>query len=704
MKIKNNREHIKRSGYHRMAVQFASSLAIVFLVFFTVEAFLIVRYARKATRANYFGFSAKIIEEDAEKVTWWNTVLVNDLRFYSTSDVAASGNPAVIITWLEQHERIRNPLFNYIAFCTPDGIGHLENGKTITVVSRPFFREIMTGKTDIYVSNIDFQKDGTVCYYISRPVRDAAGTIIGVFAGSVRLDEVEKMVRSLNVGKNGIAFLLGSDGVMITRLHGDKMYSDLFSSDQNGYRGLTAMAKNMASGASGAGYITDPSGKQVMISYSPVAGTPWSAGLLVPDDQINESGNRLQMMIIIIMAAIGCSIVLGSALFLFRAIRPLSKVQQNVNDIAEGEADLTQQLTVKSSNEIGALVAGFNRFVAKLRTIISRIKNSEDNLSAVNMDLQHSIQDTSTSITEILADIKKVGIQIQEQSAGVDETAGAVMEISRSIDSLKRMIENQSSGVTEASSAVEQMIGNIGSVNQTVGTMSKSFEDLSVYARDGIEKQQDVNARIEKIQEQSRTLQDANKTIASIAGQTNLLAMNAAIEAAHAGEAGRGFSVVADEIRKLSETSSEQSRTIGDELQKIEDSILSVTAASQSSTASFSSVSRQIQETGGLVEQIQQAMAEQHEGSKQIGDSLKLMNDGTVEVQSASKEMAEGNTAILNEVRQLQTITETIRGSMDSMSENARRISDTGTALSNISGRVHTAVERIKGEVELFRV
>jgi len=258
------------------------------------------------------------------------------------------------------------------------------------------------------------------------------------------------------------------------------------------------------------------------------------------------------------------------------------------------------------------------------------------------------------------------------------------------------MIQTQSSGVSQASAAVEEMIGNIKSVNSSVGHMADSFNDLTKNAEEGISRQKDVNEKIEKIEEQSKSLQDANKTISSIASQTNLLAMNAAIEAAHAGEAGRGFSVVADEIRKLSETSALQSKRIKEELAGIQHSINDVVNASQ--------VSSSINTTQNLVLQIKAAMEEQQEGSAQIGEALKLMNDNTAEVRAASHEMAEGNRAILNEVNDLRDSTDKIRNSMGQISASADKISDSGQALDEISNNVFETVNQIGNQIDLFTV
>jgi len=697
-------EETKKRKYAHLAMQFSLYILAILVVSFVLQNIFIVKSVKAYSQRDYSDFSEKVITEDAGKIQNWNEVLVNDLRIYSDNDVTKAGNADRIIAWLLSHENIRNPLFNYVMFCTPDGVGYASDGRILTVISKPFFRSIMNDKKELYVSDIDFQVDGSVCYYIARPAYNAAGSLIGVFAGAVKLNEIDKMVSELSMGQEGKAILVGSNGVLISHIRGMSKYMDLSYSDKAGFSGLDAIAVKACAGESGEGYYRDPNGVLTFASYAPVQGTPWSAILTIPQKQIEAVGNKMRTIILIISILVGIIVSVACSLMMIAAVKPLKIVQESIYDIASGEADLTQQIVVKSNNEIGALGDGFNAFMEKLRTIIGGVKDSKEILGDVNLGLQQRIGENGQSIEAIIGDLNDIGSQVENQANSVSQTVSAVEEIAQNIQSLENMIETQSSGVVEASAAVEEMIGNISSVNNSVGYMAQSFDALIQNTEAGIQRQNDVNQRIHNIEEQSKALQTANKTISDIAGQTNLLAMNAAIEAAHAGEAGKGFSVVADEIRKLSETSSAQSKTIREELLKIEGSINDVVSASQASTDMFVEVSNSITQTQQLVLQIKGAMEEQQEGSKQIGDALKLMNDNTSEVRAASHEMAEGNKSILVEIDQLRNTTGVIRDSMDKISSSAGDIKETSNALSEIANSVEAAVGQIGGQIDLFKV
>ncbi len=421
-------------------------------------------------------------------------------------------------------------------------------------------------------------------------------------------------------------------------------------------------------------------------------------------EQINAVKYTTIKFVVPVAIVLALILMLISFRFIHWLMWRIENVTKQLREMATGEADLTKRVTLRVLDEIGDLVINFNAFCDKLQQIIGETKKSKEELSISGQNMTASTQDTANAISHIITNIDSISHQINTQNQSVQQTAGAVDEISANIDSLNQMIENQSSGVTQASAAVEEMIGNITSVNNSVEKMASSFEELESNANMGFKMQNDVNERIQQIETQSEMLQDANTAISSIAEQTNLLAMNAAIEAAHAGEAGKGFAVVADEIRKLSETSSAQSKTIGEQLNKIKEQIGEVVAASNESSRSFGVVSQKIQETDQLVMQIKAAMEEQNQGSMQITSALKTMNDSTQEVRAASVEMSNGNKLILQEVQHLQSATLEMKDSMDEMSTGARKINETGSALADISGQVQGAIDKIGGQIDLFKV
>ncbi|MDR2901135.1 MAG: methyl-accepting chemotaxis protein, partial [Treponema sp.] len=245
---------------------------------------------------------------------------------------------------------------------------------------------------------------------------------------------------------------------------------------------------------------------------------------------------------------------------------------------------------------------------------------------------------------------------------------------------------------------------NIQSVTQTLTKNAenvKKLTDASEVGRTGL---QEVAADIQEIERESKGLLEINVVMENIASQTNLLSMNAAIEAAHAGEAGKGFAVVADEIRKLAENSSEQSKVISTVLKKMAESINKIAGSTDNVLKNFEMIDKSVKVVAEQEANIQNAMEEQNEGSKQILDAVSEMNEITQQVKAGSLEMLEGSKEVIEESKNLERVTQEISGGMNEMAAGSDQINIAVHQVNEISGKNKETIDLLMKEVSRFKV
>jgi len=290
------------------------------------------------------------------------------------------------------------------------------------------------------------------------------------------------------------------------------------------------------------------------------------------------------------------------------------------------------------------------------------------------------------------------------QSASVSQTNATMEQITNNINKLNEYIESQSASVTQSSSSIEEMLANIQSVTNTLIKNSESVNDLSSASELGHVCLRDAAEGIHEIARNSEGLLEINKVMNDIASQTNLLSMNAAIEAAHAGDAGKGFAVVADEIRKLAESSSDQSKIIKDVLTKIKELIDKINDSTGDTLTRFDVITSDVKTVTEQEGTIRNAMEEQNAGSKQILESINQLNDITRKVKDESEEMLEGSQEVIRESKNLGQVTQEISGGISEMAIGAEQINEAVNMVNDISVKNRENIDLLVKEVSLFKV
>ncbi len=357
-------------------------------------------------------------------------------------------------------------------------------------------------------------------------------------------------------------------------------------------------------------------------------------------------------------------ILLLSYLFIRAITTPLNRMGNLLSEIAEGEGDLSVTLPSVGRDEIAKLSGNFNAFILSLNGLISDVVAEVRNLDSISSELAGSMEQTAAAEAEISTILTSMEKQVDAQNSTVAQSIDVLRSFLESLTRLHGQIEDQAAAVTESSASIEMLLNSIRAEQQISEQSNEQIKALVTAAKSGREKLNEVTTEIDTIARQSEQLADANTLIYNIASQTNLLAMNAAIEAAHAGEAGRGFAVVADEIRKLAENASTQSKSISQNLKSIQGMIDKSVLSARSTEESFGLMNNLIEAVSSLQSEVMKSVAEQDAGSSEIRTALASITEITQSVIDSSASMEERSGKVLGDFQQLQQISASVAGGM----------------------------------------
>ena len=595
------------------------------------------------------------------------------------------------------------------AFGICDRLGRtwITDGNNLDVSDRQYFLSAINGKpyvTEPMISRIDKR----LYVYFSAPIYDESKNIIGVLYARVYAEGLSKMISDIVIGETGDCYVIGLSGNTI----GDndlEVVKSLENSMQKAktnpeFESIAAFERQaLDSKESGTGYFTWK-GQKNIASYGIIEYTGWRVILSAPVNEflgiIGTLRNTMYGLAALILIAAIVVVYLNAR----RIVKPINATVLALKNISQGEGDLTVRLPLTGNDEVTELSQYFNQTIEKIADSVRAVGKSSVTMQDVGDELASNMAETSSAVYEISTNIAGIRKQMLSHASSVVAVGSSLQVMAETIENVDKHIAVQTRNVENSSQAVNHMVSNIQSVASTVENNLKTLEELNDATGEGKKIIAETVDLSKSVAESSEVLLDTSAVIENIAAQTNLLAMNAAIEAAHAGEAGKGFAVVAGEIRSLAEESGTQGKNITAILKGLKEKIAKVNDAALSAERRFDAIFQLADKTQNQELHIMDAMREQSSGSDQIVQSMKQIETMTHEVEKNSKEMLANSNLVADEMKRLGTMSDAIANSMNEMAAGAEQISKAVNEVSGISLTNKHSIQNLVSEVGKFKV
>ncbi|HPF17031.1 MAG TPA: methyl-accepting chemotaxis protein [Thermotogota bacterium] len=646
-----------------------------------VSALIIGIMARTSTTDLTENLTQEITNASNMSVEEWLVGLNKELSNLAITNVVKSMNYEQYGKRLQDVLGQNRGLYESAFVTFPDGKSYDQNGTVVDLSHREYFDRIIRKGEDFAISNALVSNfTGNPIFVVATAIKEDNKTI-GMLAITVTLDVLAKKLNSIKIGKEGYLFL--ADGTGLTISHPDRkmiMSLDMTNTKKDGFIGLEEAGIRMTKGESGIATYKRPDGTAFHLFFQPVANTPnWSLGAAVPEAQINETSNRILMVIIIAFLVIIAVIVVIAIFVGIVFSNPVKELAKTVLRIAD--YDLTYDKDskavkyMKQKDEIGQMTTSLATMQKNLVNLIKKVDEEAKSMSVASTNLASVSEEQSASAEELESQAQSVESNVQNTSASIEEVTSGVEEVAASSQ--------------EVSKNSQELATDIENTEKAVKAGQKELE-IQRQKMEQVDQQNDNTQEIvTTVAKKANNVQEIVNTIASISQQTNLLALNAAIEAARAGDAGKGFAVVADEIRKLAEESQSASANIAKILNEIDD------GSDQANEA--------VKKTVLLYKELRESNKNVVEQFDQITTYMETVNNrvealmGAAEEQSASaEEMASAMDTSAKSTSQISEEVEQMSGAIAQQSTGAQQVTESAEELSRLADELEKEIGKFK--------
>lgn len=675
-------------------------VAIVIVMQFTVN-----EISRKEERATI----QEIARGKAAQIGEWLSGTNAMLRAYAeTAEMKSDDWDIIRPLLIKAYNRINDERYLFLAYVQANGKGWTSRDKWLDARPLPYYPPLILENKAFFITNpFVGATTNKALIIVAHAVIGPKGKNQGIMIAGIEGSSISSIAEKINIGGEGFGIIVDNAGVFVAYPDVEKvMKMNIRELDKEGYKGMGIVGEEMSHGLENVREYTH-NGKNNFIIYTPIPNSPnWTLGIMIPASYFNRTARSIFLTILPIAVAVFLLTILITLKVTGSISKPLKKTAAALKDIAQGEGDLTVRLPLQGNDEITELSRYFNETIKKIAETVKAVSFNASSMKTLATDLSTNMGETQNSITRINTHIDGVKKQLHVQSTSVTETSSAMEEINTTILSLSEHIDNQSERVKQSSLSIDDLVKSIADVSTSLKTNQSRIDNLKTKTDELKTIFSTSEKQTQEIASQSEVLSEATNVIQNIASQTNLLAMNAAIEAAHAGDAGKGFAVVADEIRKLAEESTAQSKQITQVLKTFKANIENIAGLSLRSSEIVNETHALTEEVKAQEDFVMEAMHNQNAGSVQVQNAMNDINDITSEVQQGSSEMLEGTKNVSSEMQELKNITNTININinMNEMLSLLSKITDVMQYVNQITQQNQNNIDVLVKEVNKFKV
>ncbi|WP_419960643.1 methyl-accepting chemotaxis protein [Psychrobacillus sp. BM2] len=683
MMKKNNETKLNLFSWIRNSIstKVAFALFIAIIIVFSITGFLINSYTKsilvQSVEENVSTKSDAIADQVnnmfAEKGTIVRQIATNQeiLKYLNTAgsrdeattnsyydgvlkslDETVKTDDTIAMAWIASNKS------NFLV-----GSNNVVSDPSFDIKGRPWYEQALE-EDDIYFTEPYMDEVfGKMILSAMKPIKEGGNTI-GIVAIDIFLDELPQLMQSYKMGENGYSFLLSNDGTILYHPNSELILEQKLQSLSGE---IGNVGKKMVGGEKGL-RLTQVNNGLEYIGYSPVSTTNWSVGTSITQEEALSSLNTFTFMMSLYFG-IACFILIVLVFFLLkRMLREIPHVTNVMEQLALGNLS-KEELKSKSKDEIGKLVTSTNQLNQNLRDIISQINIVSESVSSQSEELTQSANEVKTGSEQVAS-------TMQELAAGSETQANNASDLSSGMNNFADKVQeaNENGYRIEANSKVVLNMTKDGT--ELMKNSIVQMEKVDNIVRDSVNK-------VKGLDQQSQEISNLVTVIKDVSDQTNLLALNAAIEAARAGEHGKGFAVVADEVRKLAEQVSDSVTNITGIVGNIQKEAGLVSESLQGGYKEVEQGKAQIESTGKTFRKISDAVTEMVDSITTIAENLveitanaQQMNGAIQEIASVSEESAAGVEQTSASSQQISSIMEEVAGSSVQLAELAEELNE----------------------------